>query len=88
VSANSRDSVERIRQTPSDESASRKFADVVCLMIGVVNGAGTNLPAKRRPRSAVLRALLTLVLKSEHRRRPELQNVWLWLGLRMEEASH
>ena len=38
VSADSRDSVERIRQTPSDESASRDFADVVGLMIGVVNG--------------------------------------------------
>ena len=34
VSANSRDSVERIRQTPSDESASRKFADMIGLMIG------------------------------------------------------
>jgi hypothetical protein len=30
VSADSRDSVERIRQTPSDESASRNFADGVC----------------------------------------------------------
>ena len=30
VSADSRDSVERIRQTPSDESASRDFADCVC----------------------------------------------------------
>lgn len=38
VSANSRDSVERIRQTPSDESVSRSFAEAVGLMIGVVNG--------------------------------------------------
>jgi hypothetical protein len=30
VSANSRDSVERIRQSPSGESASRNFADGVC----------------------------------------------------------
>ena len=30
VSADSRDSVERIRQTPSDESTSRNFADDVC----------------------------------------------------------
>lgn len=36
VSAESRDSVERIRQTPSDESASRSFAEAVGLMIGVV----------------------------------------------------
>jgi hypothetical protein len=36
VSADSRDSVERIRQTPSDESASCSFAVVVCLMIGVM----------------------------------------------------
>ena len=30
VSADSRDSVERIRQTPSDESATRNFADGIC----------------------------------------------------------
>lgn len=36
VSADSRDSVERIRQAPSDESVSRSFADVVGLMIGAV----------------------------------------------------
>jgi hypothetical protein len=36
VSANSLDSVERIRQTPSDESVSRSLAEVVGLMIGVV----------------------------------------------------
>jgi hypothetical protein len=30
ASKDSRDSVERIRQTPSDESASRNFADGVC----------------------------------------------------------
>lgn len=38
VSANSLDSVERIRQTPSDESVSRSLGDVVGLMIGVVKG--------------------------------------------------
>jgi hypothetical protein len=34
VSANSLDSVERIRQTPSDESVSRIFAEAVGSMIG------------------------------------------------------
>ena len=38
VSANSLDAVERIRQTPSDESVSRSFAEVVGLMIGAVKG--------------------------------------------------
>jgi hypothetical protein len=38
VSANSLDSVERIRQTPSGESASRDFADMDGLMIGVASG--------------------------------------------------
>jgi hypothetical protein len=38
VSTNSLDSVERIRQTPSDESARGNFADVVCSMVGAVKG--------------------------------------------------
>jgi len=49
VSADSRDSVERIRQTLSDESASRNFADVVGLMIGVVNGVCRYLSSDQPP---------------------------------------
>ena len=42
VSANSLDSVERSRQTPSDEAVSLIFAEVVGLMIRIVNGVFQN----------------------------------------------
>lgn len=50
VSADSRDSVERIRQTPSGGSARRSFADEVGLMIGVVNGVSQYYTSRSRPR--------------------------------------
>lgn len=66
ASADSRDRVERIRQTPSDESVSRNFAEVVGLMIGVVNGVrGVN------PRSSGLALALSFWANSKCRAAPD-----------------
>jgi hypothetical protein len=50
VSADSRDSVERIRQTPSDESTCRNFADIFSLITGRQRRALRRIGDTRRPK--------------------------------------